>query len=317
MRIMLVVLFVGLLGCTPNEEKVRKVVDRALESCNAAEGPFADVQVVEGTDEVLKETCSAEVKDLKLIDEYHASAMVGPYTYTVGIDNETGVWVITQIDWESLADARRALAGGSPPKDARERAEPAWAKASSELPSSAWIRKQRFENLLAIRKLERNKDDDRTGLGDAVTKLLDENVKWASENAQPGVAVELRLMLVDYFKDFASALENSFENLGSADEHLEASIRQADKDGDKETAEKYRATLAEERAARPAKIERMQNEIVAARKAACAQLEKVDPNQVEGDARTTATAAKGGTKCTPDAFEPPDPADFMIVEEEE
>lgn len=305
------------VGCTSNEEKVQRVLERTLEECKVGEGDFAEVTVVEGKDQVLRETCASGIKDLKLIDDYHATAMIGPYTYTVGIDNETGVWVLTQVDWESLADSRRALAGGDPPKDARERAEPAFAKAQGELPGSVWIRRQRFENLLAIRKLERNKDEDRISLGAAVQSLLDENVKWANENDQKGFAAELRLMVVAYQKAFASALEESFGNLGGSDEHLEATIRQAEKDGDKESAEKYRATLEKERAERPAKIKRMQDEIVAARKAACAQLNDVDPNALEGDAKTNATAVKGGTKCTPDAFEPPDPADFMDTEEEE
>lgn len=301
-------------GCTPNEEKVRKVVDRALEQCKQAEGPFAEVTVVEGTDEVLKETCAMEVKDLKLIDDYHATAMVGPYTYTVGIDNETGVWVLTQVDWENLAEARRGLAGGDPPKDARQRAEAAFAKAQQELPSSEWVRRERFENLLAIRKLERNQDTDRIRLGDAVQKLLDETAADAQHKA---LAAQMRLMVVDYDKDFAAALESSFGNLGGADEHLEATIRQAEKDGDTENAKKYRETLEKERAERPAKIKRMQDEIVAARKAACDQLSKVDPNVLEGDVKKEAMAVKSGTKCTPDAFEPPDPADYIDEEVDE
>lgn len=303
-------------GCTPNEEKVQKVIDRALEECKASEGPFSEVTVVEGKDEVLTETCAMPVTDLKLIDEYHASAMIGPYTYTVGIDNETGVWVLTQVDWEALADARRALKGEDPPKDARERAEPAFAKAQEELPSSAWIREQRFANILELRKMERNKDADRVKLGEPAQKLLDETTAWALENGKPELAFKLRMMVVEHQKRFAGSLENSFGNLGGSDEHLEATIRQAEKDGDKEQAEKYRATLEKERAERPAKIKRMQDEIVAARKAACAQLEKIDPMTLEGDAKVEATKAIGATKCTPDAFEPPDPADYIYEDVE-
>ena len=306
----------GLLGCTPNEEKVRRVIDQAIKECKEGEAPFAEVAVVEGTDEVLKETCDQPVEGLKLIDEFHASANVGPYTYTVGIDEETGVWVLSQVDWESLADARRAIAGGDPPKDARERAEPAFAKAQEEFAASTWIRRQRFDNLLAIRKLERNKDDDRVRLGEAVDKLLADNVAWAKQNKQEAFAAELRFVVVDYYRSFASALEQSFGNLGGSDEHLEATIRQAEKDGDKEQAQKYRDTLEKERAERPAKIERMQKEIVACRKAACEHLGNVDPNVLEGEAKTQATATVGAVKCTPDAFEPPDPADFMEASDE-
>ncbi len=304
------------VGCTSNEEKVRKVLDRALVECGAAEGPFAEVTVVEGKDELLKEVCALGASDLNMIDEYHATALVGPYTFTVGVDNETGVWVLTQIDWESLADARRALAGGDPPKDARERAEPAFEKAQQELPTSTWIREQRFENLLAIRKLERNKDEDRVALGSAVQKLLDENARWANDTQQEAHGAALRLRVVRYQKDFAAALENSFGNLGGSDEHLEATIRQAEKDGDKEGAKKYRETLQKERSERPAKIARMQGEIVAARKAACEQISLVDPNVLDGEARAQAVAMKSGTKCTPDAFEPPDPADYMDTDED-
>lgn len=307
----LVVLAGMAAGCTSDEEKVRRVIDTALEECKTGEAPFAEVRVVEGTDQVLQETCTSQVTDLKLVDDYHASANVGPYTYLVGVDSTTGVWMLTQVDWEALADARRALKGGDPPRDARERAEPAFARAQEELPSSGWLRTQRFENLLELRKTERNRDDDRIRLGDGVQQMLEDTAKWAAANDRHEVLVDLRMMVVAYHKAFASALENSFGNLGGSDEHLEATIRQAEKDGEKEEARKYRETLEKERAERPAKVKRMQDEIVAARKAACDQLALIDPNVLEGDAKVQATAAKGATKCTPDAFEPPDPSDYV------
>ena len=49
------------------------------------------MEVVGGTDEILKDTCSEPITELALKDEFHGSAKVGPYTYLVGIDSETGI----------------------------------------------------------------------------------------------------------------------------------------------------------------------------------------------------------------------------------
>ena len=99
----------------------------------------------------------------------------------------------------------------------------------------------------------------------------------------------------------------AFDNIGGSDEWLEASIAAAEKEGNTEDAESYRKTLEEERAKRPAIIKEMQDNIVGARKAACAQLEKVDPSALEGDIKKRAMAVKQNTDCSPEAFEPPDP----------
>lgn len=308
-------LLLAATGCTSPEEKVQRVVEKALEQCRAADGVFADVEVIGGTNEVLVATCDEPMGDITVVDGIRATVMVGPYSYRAGIDSQYGVWVLSQVDWEALADAQRALAGGTPRKDSRERAEDRWAAAQQEYPSSAWIREQRFDNLVELRKLERNADEDRVAMGPAVDGYLTEMVAWADTPELQGTLAKMRLKLVQYHKAFAGALEDSFGNLGSADEHFEATIRQALKDNDKETAAKYQESLDQERAERPAKIARMQQEIVAARKAACAQLDAINPAELPDEVREVAQATKNNTKCTADAFEPPNPEDFMMDEE--
>lgn len=303
-------------GCTTPEEKVQRVIDTALEQCRAAEGTFADIEVIGGgTNQVLAATCDEPVGEITIVDGLRATVNVGPYTYRAGIDSQYNVWVLSQVDWEALANAQRALAGGTPRKDSRERAEERWAVAQQEYPSSTWVREQRFDNLVELRKFERNADDDRVAMGAAVDAFLAETTTWAETPEQKAAVANMRLKLVSYQKSFARALEDSFGNLGGTDEHLEATIRQAIKDGDKESAQKYQETLDKERAERPAQIERMQREIVAARKAACAQLDAIDLNALPDEAKSAVANVKGATKCTPDAFELPNPEDYIMADE--
>ncbi len=285
-------------ACTPDEEKVRKVVERALEECKKAEGEFAAVEVVGGTDEILKDTCSEPITDLSLKDEFHGAAKVGPYTYLVGIDSETGVWVLTQVDWETLSDARRHLAGENPPQDARERGEAALAKAQEEMPGSPWIRIERFENLLAMRVRERGKAPDPTALGAEAQKVLDESVAWAKQNDHPALAAELQAMVVDYYRDYASKLEMALGNIGSGDEHLEALINQARKDGNKEDEEAYTKTLEESRAGRDAEIATVNERIATSKKFACEYAKKLSPAGLEGEIRDRVMALQEGTDCS-------------------
>ncbi len=285
-------------GCTPDEEKVQRVIERGLQECKEAEGPFAEVTVVGDKDEVLKAACEKEIKDLKMIDEYHASAKVGPYDWTIGVDSETGVWTLTQVDWETLGEARRSIRGEDPPKDARVRAEKAFAKAQQEMPESEWIRKARIENLLELRTVQRGKSDDPVSLGDA-GPVLQESINWAEQNDNAAFAAELRMMLVDYYQDYASKLQMAFDNIGSSDEHLEALINQARKDGNQEDLEKYTKTLEEARAGRDEEYAEMEALIAGAKKNACQYLSKLSPIALDADLAKRASEMKAGVDCSP------------------
>lgn len=298
-----------LVGCTPDEEKVARVIEQGLAECKKAEGDFAEITVVGGKDEMLKVVCEKEVTDLKLIDEYHASAKVGPSDWLVGVDSETGVWVLTQVDWEALNDARTQLREEDPPKDARARAETALAKAQEQMPESIWVRKTRLENLLALRATERGKSDDATALGETAQKVFDDAVAWARENNKPELSAELRVMLVDYYKDYASKLEMAFENIGGQDEWLQNLIKQAEKDGNKEDAENYRKTLEDSLANRDTEIAQMNARIADSKKKACEYLSQLDPSGLEGPLRERVVALKDGTNCSPEALVPPPAGD--------
>jgi len=291
-------------GCTSDEEKVARVIDQALVDCKKSEDEFAKITVVGGQDEVLKVACEKDVTDLELIDEYHASAKVGPYDWLVGVDSETGVWVLTQVDWEPIGDARRQLAEESPPKDARARAESSLATAQEALPDSAWIRRTRLDNLLDTRATDRGKSENPTELGEAAQKVLDDAITWARENNRPDIAAELRAMVVDYYKDYASKLEMAFENIGGQDEWLQNLINQAQKDGNTEDAAKYRKTLEESLAGREAEIARMNGLIADSRKNACKYLSELDPAGLEGAIRDRVIALKDATDCSPAAPSP-------------
>ena len=294
-----------LTACTPDEEKITRVVEQGLADCKRAEGEFAAINVIGGADEVLVATCDGAITDLKILDEFHASATVGPYTWLVGVENDTGVWVLTQVDWEALEEARRHLAGDEPPKDARQRAEAALAKAQAEMPESEWVRLKRLENLLALRETERANGATPTALGDAAQSVFDESLKYAAANENPALAASLRMMVAEYYTDYASKLNAAFDNIGGQDEWLESLIEQAKKDGNKEDLANYTKTLEEALAGRDEEIATMNATIADARKRACDQIAKLDTAALEGDVRKSATALKSGTDCSPEALAAP------------
>ena len=259
-------LVIVLSACTPPEEKVNKLISNALTACQAQAEPFYEVDVIGGKDKILKDVCGMPVENLEIIEVYTAKATVGPYSITAGIDDTTGVWVLSGVKWNDLDKAIRNT-GKDSEIGAREQGLALWEATQASVPDSRWIRYERFKNALELRKKTRGKDKNPIGLGPA-QPVFDEMVKWAAEK-DPDFEQTLRAEVVAYHAAQAEKLELSLENIGGQDEWLESLIKQARKDRNKEDETKYQKELDDSLAGRDAQIDEVNARVTAARKLAC------------------------------------------------
>jgi hypothetical protein len=245
----------GLVACTSPDEKIRRVMTQALEKCNQTQGDFYDVPLFDGTDEILRDTCSNPPENLKIIDEYHASVQTGPYEWLFGVNSETGVWVLSSVRWKTMTQVRQLRSDEDLPKDALERGETLLKKVQDTVPTSTWIRKERLQNILDLRHKERpsEKGPGKASLG-AADPIYQDFLAWCQQNEQAEVEVYGRTMVISYFSRYQEKIEISLDGLGSQDEWLESLIKRAVTEKDKENREKYAKELADRRIERP-KIE--------------------------------------------------------------
>ena len=289
-------------GCTSNEEKIRKVMDKQLVECRAAEGPFFDVKLFDDeTSEILKAACEEEPTDIKQTDEFHGVGKTGPYDWLLTTDKETGVWILTSVTWEPMEDARSALAGKEPSVEQREEAEEALLKVQEVYPDHPWVRMTRVENALALREETRKKDKENPlGLGDAKA-IYEENLKWARENDK-GAAAQMQLAKVRFYQDHKAKIQTAIDSLGGQDEWLEAAIRDMRKQGDDEGAAEYEADLEKRREERPAQRAELYERLGKLFDATCGAVSALNPADIEdADLKELAEATKSGIDCSPEA----------------
>ncbi len=280
------------LGCETPEEKARNLIERSLKDCKKMEGEFVTIKLNVGEDRILKSTCDNPITSLKMKEGDMADVMVGPYLWSAGLHEVSGVWVVANIEWEDLDKAIR-MTKDDAKIESRTKGIPMWESVQKTLPTSPWIREQRFDNVLALRKKTRGKSKNPTELGPAKA-VFDELVNWAKKD-HPDLAAQTQLKVVNYFKDQGDKLEMALEGIGSQDGHFEASIRQAEKDGDKKTIEKYTKKLEESRAGRDAEIALVNQRISIVRKHACDISKQISPSSVTNpDLKKTLASSLSG-----------------------
>lgn len=282
-----------LFACTEAPEvKARNLMTRSLEECKKMEGEFITMTLNVGDDRVLKSTCESPITELTMKEGDMADVKVGPYVWSMGLHEVSGVWVLANIEWENLEKAIR-MTKGEAKTDSRKKGVLMWEDVQKELPTSSWIREQRFDNLLTLRKQTRGKSENPTELG-SVTPAFAELVGWAKKN-DPDLAAATQLKVVNYFKDQGDKLEMALEGIGSQDGHFESSIRQAKKDKDTKTFEKYTKKLAESRAGRDAEIALVNKRITTVRKHACDISKQISTADVKNtDLKTTIASSLSG-----------------------
>ena len=153
-----------LLGCTPPEQHIQRVIDQTLATCRGAEGDFADIELFQGEKRpLLKQACEMPVEGLKVKDKVTATATVGPYLWKVSTHPESGIWVVSDIIWQDIDDARRILEMEKPDPNSLAHAEKKFAKLQESMPKNAWIHRERLTNALRLRKATRAIDHKEHG----------------------------------------------------------------------------------------------------------------------------------------------------------
>lgn len=285
----------SLFSCETDEEKARNLVNLSLAECKKMEGEFITMELNVGKDEVLKSTCDLPISSLEMKEGFNADAKVGPYTWSVGLHEISRVWVLTNISWEALNQAIR-MTKDDAKVASREKGLVLWEDVQKEVPSSSWIREQRFDNILKLRKKTRGKTKNPTELGPAKQAYL-ELVGWSSKN-NPDLSAETILKIVNYFSDQGDKLEMALESIGSQDGHFEALITLAKKEKDKKSFDKYSKILEDSRASRDSEIEAVEKKIATLRKHACEESTKIKMGSVKNtDLKKTIQASLSGLNC--------------------
>lgn len=290
------------VGCTPPEELVKKMLSKHLEECRAADGDFAEVETFDGsTETVLKVACTKELTELSIEDGIKGTAKTGPYIWHVATNPDSGVWVLSGIEWRDMTDARRILDEDDPEANTLRAGLENMEAIQKALPESTWVRKNHMRMLLDLRKKTRVKDDakgDITGLGPRAQTYYEETLAWANEHDHAELATELRLMVVDYLRSYKNFLDMALESQGSMDDHLRNSIELAEKEGNKGEAEKYRAELEKVLEERTAETKMIEGRKVSLTKRICTEVAKLSPQGIEEDVlKERVVAIKGSVTC--------------------
>lgn len=298
-------LLLGLLfavGCTSDQEKANRVINAGIKKCKDQKTTFATIELFDGTKEaVLREACDLPLGKVTIKDKIHASAKQGPYTWRSGISSEGEVWVLTGAGWPTLAKAKRIVENREATPDDLALAEKHLADIQKAVPTSPWVRQNRMKNLLKLRAVERRKSKTPLlDIGKPAQDYLNELVKWAADK-HGDVAAEARLDVVRYYKKYQRILQSNIETLesGDGDAYLETTIKEAEKNKDKASVEKYTKELEERRKKRPALIKQSQARLKTLKDNMCKELTQLSTNNVKDEKLSKKiTAIKGSTKCS-------------------
>ena len=302
-----------LAGCTPPQELIKKMLAGHLEKCKSAEGDFAEIKLFGGEKEtILKETCEEPVTELMLEDKIKATAKVGPYTWLIGQNPDSGVWVVSSIEWREMSDARRVLKEDDPDVNTLEAGAKHFEKVAEKLPDSPWVKLSRLELLLDLRKKTRNKkgkdeEADITGLGARAQAQYDAMQEWAKKNNNADLGTKARVMVIDYYRNYNSFIDNALETQGSGDEHLQNAIKMAEKEKNEADAEKYRKELERVTAERVLETERLTKRQKVLKQSMCEEIAALSADGIKDDtlkSRVIAAKESGKTLCVADAKQP-------------
>ncbi len=299
-KLVLLLLSLGaLMGCTSDEEKIKRVIEKELEACKQSEETFFEATLFdESKVEMLTAACDEPIGEIERIDEFKARTTTGPYVWLFGIDEETGVWVLSGVSWDTFEKGKRDVVPEDLTPDVLQGGIDLLGEAHKEWNKSAWIVENRLDAALRLRRKTRGKAEDTTGLGEQPTKLLAEAKAWAAENERPEVAAKAEVMVSEYFKNQRDKLVSSLDNFGGQDEWLEALIAQAKKDKNKEDEKKYTDELAKIKEERPGQIREVRRKIFVVTKNLCDHLAAIDKS-VGGELGDKAAAMNNQTDCSP------------------
>lgn len=289
------------VGCASEADKVKKIFDEELARCKATTSTFHEVKLFDkSTKKIVRAACDQPLEAIN-VEGYGASAKMGPYYWRSSNNKELGIWVLAGVEWEELETAQKRRAMEDPTLEIYKEAEGMLAKAETQLPESTFVRKLRLTNQLDIARKSRKGKKAATDLGPAA-KYFGEIVTWAKGKDNLAVAAEAQLEALAYYKSYIGFLETAKESLGGHDEWIEKAIREAEKEKDKESAEKYRKELETSRANRDGDMANLEKRQAEVHKNACDLLASIKADGIKDDnVKDKVVASKGSIDCSPPA----------------
>lgn len=294
-------------GCQKSKKKqATEVIENAVKPCRTSDDTFYEVTLFNGDEkEVLQSTCSEEIGEVEMEDEFGGTAEVGPYTWKAGLQEGTGTWDLQDVTWRALDRARRTLDGNDLSADGYKRAADHLATAIEDYPSSEWLRMRHLEVLLKHRTAARDiSKKSGVELGELLSKQLDSLVEWARDNEKPNLAARARFQVVSYYKSLAQEAERRRSNVPDADEEtvevekLKGAIEASKKQGNDEEVEEYKQELERLRKERPKKKKHFADMVKRANTKRCAHLAKLSLSGIDDDdLRDDIDSAKRTTDC--------------------
>lgn len=288
------------MACTPPEEKAARAINAAIEECKKATGDFATIEFMENSKErVLRTACEMPLGPITIKDTLYATAMQGPYTWRSGQSEESGVWILTGVDWPLLEQARRVVNDKEATPDSLELVEKNLTEAQAMLPKDPWIRQARMENHLRMLEVQRRKNRDASAvLSPAVSAYLDDMQAWAVDAKRPDMAAKARLGVIDYYNKYKEITESGLESMGTQDGHLQRLIDEAIKTKDKASEQRYQKELDDRVTKRPALKKALEDRMVVIQAETCKQVGALSTTGVDdADLQARITSAKGNSGC--------------------
>lgn len=270
-------------GCSNPKKKAQKKLKQSVKKCRNAEGTFYTVEAFGDVKrKMLRSTCEEKVGEVKMPDQFSAQAQIGPYTWDIGLEKETGLWVLKDVRWATLDNARDRLQTDEPSESSLSRTVELLGKAQKQYGKSGWIRLRRLEAMLDLRSKKSGSGDiDPVKLGEQARTQFEETLEWARNNDDRDTEAEARLIVTDYLNSHLSSFQSAKRNLGGQDSWYENAIDQAEDKGNDEEADKYRKTLEKMREERPEKRKTYNTQIEAARVAICEHYTELAPSGIE------------------------------------
>lgn len=289
------------MACTPPQEKAARAINAAIEECKKSKGDFATIEfLTDSKERVLRSACDLPLSKITIRDTLYATATQGPYTWRSGQSEESGIWVLSGVDWPLIAQARRIVEEKEPTPDSLVLVEKILGEAQTLLPKDPWIRQSRMENHLRRLEVKRRKDRNASAvLSPEVVAYLNDMQKWAVEQKRPDMAAKARLGVLAYYAKYKNITDSGLESSGSQDGHLQRLIDEAIKTKDKASKERYQKELDERIAKRPAQRKALEDRLVVIKAETCKQISAMSTTGID-DAKLQAriTSVKSNSGCT-------------------
>jgi hypothetical protein len=289
-------------GCSNPKEKVKKKITGEVEECQNGKGTFHDVKMSDGsTKRVLRATCSEKMGRVQMPDSLTGKMQVGPYTWQVGQDAETGLWVLEGVSWSPLDSALNRMDRDSDDLNVINSLISNLEKANEGFPSSEWIRLKLFETRLEARRIKWNEVDDidPMSLGEAVNSQLESLEKWAMDNDNPSLAAKARLAVGDYYGKYIDSLKMQKSSVASdsVEVRLKKSAELAEEKGNDKEAKEYREELEKLRKERPKKIKALEEKVAEATDKMCEVIMGIETEGLSEEVADTVSKRQATPDC--------------------